>query len=281
MKCTSDIQHQYTETKDKGNQQMARRRVRWDRLIITGLILFALIFMLYSCLNKGSSDSDNTQHTTAAPTQTTQPAKNFTVTLDAGHGGSDAGCHNADKTRLEKDDNLKITLAIQQELQKFPNVTVLMTRTDDSFVSLEKRCEIANEGKSDLFISFHRNSATEGNGVEIWINENSETGDALLASNILAALDRVGVTKNRGAKEGYRDNDGKNYYVNRNTDMPSCLAELGFLSYEEDNVYFDNNQAAYAKEIAQAIIDTGKQLNLYKDSSAPAPSEPTTTEGTT
>ena len=117
--------------------------------------------------------------------------------------------------------------------------------------------------------------------MEIWINENSETGDALLASNILAALERVGVTKNRGTKEGYRDADGKNYYVNRHTDMPSCLTELGFLSNEEDNTYFDTKQTEYAKEIAQAIIDTGKQLNLYKGETAPAQSEPASTEATT
>lgn len=260
---------------------MARRRVRWDRIIVTGLILFALIFMLYSCFSKDDTGTDQPQNTTAAAqTETTPPVKNFTVTLDAGHGGNDVGCHNGDETRLEKDDNLAITLAVQKELQKFPNVDILMTRDDDTFISLENRCKVANEGKSDLFISFHRNSATEGNGVEIWINENAETGDALLASNILAALDQVGVTKNRGTKEGYRDADGKNYYVNRHTDMPSCLTELGFLSNEEDNTYFDTKQDEYAKGIAQAIINTGKQLNLYKEST-PAQTEPAGTEGTT
>lgn len=258
-----------------------RRRVRWDRILITGLILFALIFMLYSCFSQDESGNDEPQNTTATQVETTQPAKKFTVTLDAGHGGNDVGCHNGDETRLEKDDNLAITLAVQKELQKFPNVEILMTRSDDTFISLENRCKVANEGHSDLFISFHRNSATEGNGVEIWINENSETGDALLASNILAALERVGVTKNRGTKEGYRDADGKNYYVNRHTDMPSCLTELGFLSNEEDNTYFDTKQAEYAKEIAQAIIDTGKQLNLYKGEAAPAQSESASTEATT
>ena len=169
-----------------------RRRVRWDRILVTGLILFALIFMLYSCFSQDESGNEEPQNTTATQVETTQPAKKFTVTLDAGHGGNDVGCHNGDETRLEKDDNLAITLAVQKELQKFPNVEILMTRSDDTFISLENRCKVANEGHSDLFISFHRNSATEGNGVEIWINENSETGDALLADGAWFSVQRGG-----------------------------------------------------------------------------------------
>ena len=69
--------------------------------------------------------------------------------------------------------------------------------------------------------------------------------------------------------------------ITMSTGTPTCPAELGFLSNEEDNTYFDTKQTEYAKEIAQAIIDTGKQLNLYKGETAPAQSEPASTEATT
>ena len=58
-----------------------RRRVRWDRILVTGLILFALIFMLYSCFSKDESGTDEPQNTTATQAETTQPVKKFTVTL--------------------------------------------------------------------------------------------------------------------------------------------------------------------------------------------------------
>ncbi len=57
--------------------------------------------------------------------------------------------------------------------------------------------------------------------MEIWINENSETGDALLASNILAALERVGVTKNRGTKEAIGMRTAR---ITMSTGTPTCPA---------------------------------------------------------
>ena len=79
--------------------------------------------------------------------------------------------------------------------------------------------------------------------------------DTALAENILSELDEVGISKNRGVKAGYARGDG-NYYVNSHTNMASCLAEIGFITSEEDNKLLDDNLNAYAEAIATAIKNT-------------------------
>ena len=80
----------------------------------------------------------------------------FTVVLDAGHGGHDPG--NLGNGFLEKDIALNIVLAAGASLKKNPNVKVVFTRDDDTFVDLYKRGEIANKAKADLFVSVHCDS---------------------------------------------------------------------------------------------------------------------------
>ena len=89
------------------------------------------------------------------------------VCIDAGHGGTDAGAIN--NNRYEKDDTLKIAKLIEKYLKE-QGIKTVMTRTNDTYVSLRERCKIANKKRADLFISIHRNSAEQGNGVEIWTN---------------------------------------------------------------------------------------------------------------
>ena len=88
-----------------------------------------------------------------------------TFMLDAGHGGSDSGAvYNG---RLEKSDNLRITLAVGERLAR-SGERVLYTRTDDSTVDLTYRSTMANSAGATYFVSFHRNSAsTVGRGVEV------------------------------------------------------------------------------------------------------------------
>jgi N-acetylmuramoyl-L-alanine amidase len=67
--------------------------------------------------------------------------------------------------------------------------------------------------------------------------------------------------KNRGIYIGYRDGETMNYYINRNTKMPSVLAEIGFISSKEDNKKYDDNIEEYAKAIADGIEMTLKEMN--------------------
>lgn len=174
------------------------------------------------------------------------------VIIDPGHGGNDVGAQY--DGRNEKDDNLELALLVAEKL-KDSGVKVKLTRDDDTFISLENRCKFANRRRAELFVSLHRNSAENGKGVEIWISSDEPQKDSRLAENILQGLDKVGISKNRGVKSGYAQGDG-NYYVNSHTDMPSCLAEIGFITSETDNALLDNNLEEYAEAIAEAIKES-------------------------
>lgn len=86
----------------------------------------------------------------------TPPAKKFVVVLDAGHGGHDPG--NLGNGFLEKNIALNIVLNVGEQLEENPNIQVIYTRNDDTFVDLYKRGEIANQAKADLFVSVHCDS---------------------------------------------------------------------------------------------------------------------------
>ncbi len=173
------------------------------------------------------------------------------VVIDPGHGGSDVGAEYSG--RYEKDDNLALALLVEDEL-KAMGVDAVLTRDDDSYISLEKRCRLANRKQARLFVSLHRNSAEGANGVEIWVGSEEPQKDVDLAQSILDSLEDVGVSDNRGVKAGYAQGSG-NYYVNSHTDMPSCLVELGFINCDEDNLLYDRNLNAYAEAIAKAIAE--------------------------
>ena len=107
-----------------------------------------IIFLLITCLFfVASVDAAN---------------KKFTLVVDAGHGGGDAGAIGKGKTR-EKDLTLKFALAFGKLVEKnCPDVNVIYTRKTDRFVELYRRAEIANNNKADLFISIHINAVPEG-----------------------------------------------------------------------------------------------------------------------
>ncbi|NDV42617.1 N-acetylmuramoyl-L-alanine amidase [Flagellimonas sediminis] len=93
------------------------------------------------------------------------PKDKFVVVLDAGHGGHDPG--NLGNGYLEKDIALAIVLKAGEELAKDPNIKVVYTRDDDTFVDLFVRGQIANQANADLFVSVHcdsHNSDASGAG---------------------------------------------------------------------------------------------------------------------
>ena len=87
--------------------------------------------------------------------------KKFTLVIDAGHGGHDAGAVGA--VSKEKNLTLKFALAFGKMVERnCPDVRVIYTRKTDVFVELYKRAEIANRNKADLFISLHINAVPKG-----------------------------------------------------------------------------------------------------------------------
>lgn len=86
----------------------------------------------------------------------------YTVVIDAGHGGKDVGAKG--ETAVEKDINLAVALKLGKLITKeHKDVKVIYTRSTDVFVPLQKRCDIANKAKGDLFISIHTNSVDASN----------------------------------------------------------------------------------------------------------------------
>ena len=194
-------------------------------------------------------------------TETEPKGLDLLVCVDPGHGGKDGGADDG-MGRYEKDDNLRLSLAVRDVLVSL-GANVIMTREDDTFVGLSERAVFANEAGADYFVSIHRNTG-EGNGVEVWVHSASEEGGEQLkyGEAIMAGLEGVGVSRNRGVKKGSQGSSQENLLVNRETQMNSCLIEMGFMNYGEDNALFDQNLEGYAEAIAHGIVDTWKELNL-------------------
>ena len=172
----------------------------------------------------------------------------YKVVLDAGHGGYDTGATGYG--RVEKDDNLELTLAVGKALQNL-GVDVEYTRTDDRYDSPLKKAQMANEAGADLFVSIHRNAATYNNrynGVQTLIYDEQgikkEVADA-----INEALSEVGF-KNVGTETR------KNLTVLKRTEMPALLVEAGFIDSEIDNQIWDESFDEMAQAIADAIYNT-------------------------
>lgn len=86
--------------------------------------------------------------------------KPFTVVIDAGHGGKDAGAVGHVLKVQEKDLNLDISLRLASKIRTaYPAVNVVLTRSSDIFLPLQKRADIVNKNNADLFICIHTNSA--------------------------------------------------------------------------------------------------------------------------
>lgn len=192
-----------------------------------------------------------------------------TFMLDAGHGGSDSGAvYNG---RLEKNDNLRITLAVGERLAR-SGERVLYTRTDDSTVDLTYRSTMANSAGATYFVSFHRNSAsTVGRGVEVYYYTglSAQSTAARMAAPVQDALVACGF-HNRGVKQA-------KFSVLRRTSMPAILVELAFINNEAENAKLGSEFYRIADAIASALLSfVGKTLTPA--TTQPPETEPPTTE---
>ena len=113
----------------------------------------------------------------------------FVVVIDAGHGGHDTGaCDNGVK---EKDINLAVAKALQADIQKkIKGAKVVMTRSNDTFVTLQGRADIANKNRADLFISIHTNSVDAKNP-----NRKNVTGTSVYALGLHKDKNNLDVAK--------------------------------------------------------------------------------------
>lgn len=173
------------------------------------------------------------------------------ICLDPGHGGSDSGACKG--TRKEKTDALKMALAVGKLLTS-QGIKVIYTRTTDKDITIAERTTLSNNAKADYFLSIHRNSATaSAKGYEIWIHSEASSTTSnkakAILNNVVAVDGRLGV--NRGVKKGAPSYS--NFGINRLSNAPSALFEMGFISNKDDNKYLDNKFNQIAEAIAKGL----------------------------
>lgn len=178
-----------------------------------------------------------------------------TILIDPGHGGRDTGAISV-KNDFEKDLNLLLAEAVGEELKK-AGYTVYFTRSDDTFLSLDRRPELIVEYNADLFISIHHNSAANINasGHEVYIlKEETPEENRLIAESagvafaIEYSLAREMKSTVRGVKTG-------RFKVLRLARCPAILIETAFLSNSTDAVLAadENYRKAFAGAVAKAL----------------------------
>lgn len=180
------------------------------------------------------------------------------VVLDPGHGGVDAGANSGDL--LEKDINLQVANYMRMELiYNGCNVTFTRENDDVSGTELQRLREItamANSISPDVFVSLHVNSydTSEVKGVEVYYYTRGHEDQAEQRENLASTIQKYLVSS-----DGWTDNGVKtgNYQVLRDTDMPSVLVELGYISNDEDLARLSNSTILYnaAQNINKGILE--------------------------
>jgi N-acetylmuramoyl-L-alanine amidase len=167
--------------------------------------------------------------------------------LDPGHGGKDSGALG--NGLQEKDIALSVTLKVGEMLKRH-NVEVLYSRTTDVFLELSERTNLANKANADIFVSIHCNAAenVDGKGIETFSYPNSSKGIALAKCIQDSILQSKVYTLNRGIKTA-------NFAVLRQSNMPSALVELAFITNIDDSKILKDKQEELALAVARGILN--------------------------
>lgn len=223
------------------------------------------------------------------PVRFQSPVTIKTIVVDSGHGGRDPGALSK-KGLKEKDLNLSVAKYIQEALTE-KGYTVILTRDDDTYLTLEKRVCIARDCKADLFISVHTNAnpSRSLHGVEVyyltpsrfnseeravtlakeegfWKDDLSFDARAILWDMLLSKNYSLSVELSQSLyfsfkNLGFRVKSPKRapFYVLRLAYVPSVLVEIGYITnrYEEKTL----QRASYQKQIAEAIVLGVEALN--------------------
>lgn len=170
------------------------------------------------------------------------------VVIDAGHGAHDPGTTGV-TGKKEKDFNLAVVLKIEKLLKQEPNIDVVLTRSDDTFLELKDRVKIANDLKADVFVSIHANSAgsSAASGSETYYQRDASKA---LANVMHKYLVQATGLADRGVRYG-------NFHVIRETKMPAVLLEVGYLSNKNDEATLFNENVQ--QRVAQGVVNGLKE----------------------
>lgn len=244
----------------------------------------------------------------------------FTLVIDAGHGGHDAGALGA--ISKEKDINLAVALAFGKYVERnLPDVRVVYTRKTDVFIPLKERANIANRANANLFISVHTNALPAGkiargfetytlgmhrakDNLDVAMRENSvismEKGyqqtyqgfdprssesyiifEFIQGKNMERSVELARMIQRSVCSNADRPDKGVHqagFLVLRETSMPSCLIELGFITTpDEENLL---NTESRVDDIAKAIYQAFAQYKAKYDTGVSVPYRPSKDENT-
>lgn len=230
--------------------------------------------------------------------------KRFTLVIDPGHGGHDAGARGV--ISMEKNINLTVALRFGKYVeQNMPEVRVIYTRKQDVFIPLHERANIANRANADLFISVHTNALPAGkvargfetytlgmhrakDNLDVAMRENSvismEKGfeqtyegfdpkssesyiifEFIQGKNMERSVELARMIQRSVCDSGCRPDKGVHqagFLVLRETSMPSCLIELGFITTPDEERLLNDN--AKVDDIAKGIYEAfAKYKNKY------------------
>ena len=230
--------------------------------------------------------------------------KRFTLVIDPGHGGHDAGALGA--ISKEKNINLAVALRFGKYVeQNLPEVRVIYTRKTDVFIPLNERANIANRANADLFISVHTNALPAGKvarGFETYtlgMHHAKDNLDVAMRENSVISMEKDYQQRYQGfdprSSESYiifEFIQGKNmersvelarmiqrgvcdganrpdkgvhqagFLVLRETSMPGCLIELGFITTPDEERLLNNDSRV--DDIARGIYEAfAKYKNKY------------------
>ena len=240
--------------------------------------------------------------------------RNFTLVIDAGHGGHDAGARGA--ISMEKNINLSVALQFGKYVERYmPEVRVIYTRKTDKFVSLKERANIANRANADLFISVHTNALPAGkiargfetytlgmhrakDNLDVAMRENSVISmekdykqayqgfdpkssesyiifEFIQGKNMERSVELARMIQRKVCDNANRPDKGVHqagFLVLRETSMPSCLIELGFITTPDEERILNNSDRV--NDIAKSIYDGFAQYRNKYDKRVTVPFRP-------
>ena len=181
---------------------------------------------------------------------------NYTIVLDAGHGGRDDGCSGVNTGVAESKLNLEITKKLQTYLSDF-GFNVVLTRTNaDGLYSpnvdnykkddMAKRAKIIADAKADMVLSIHMNSfpSASEKGAQTFYdatNQNSKALAQAIQTQLIADIENARKECQKG-----------DYYILNCTDVPTAIVECGFLTNPEEEVLLSTDE--YQSKLAYSIF---------------------------
>ena len=230
------------------------------------------------------------------------------IVIDAGHGGHDTGTIGPSGL-MEKDLCLDVALRVGKLIQqKMPGAEIVYTRSDDTFIPLEERTNIANEAKADLFISIHANSSPDHNarGIETYYlnlkgspeamevaareNAASEHGVHDLQDLVKQIARTEKIDESREFAEDVQESLSKRmqkavkpvrnrgvrkapFVVLIGADMPSILTEISFLSNPADEAMLKKpeHRQRVAEGVFQGVSSYLQSMNSVASNSTTKP----------